>query len=261
MKKIAQIILLLSFVGFSFSVLSQRNRPNIRRCKNMNMERIMNPFVSEDTIRVLHDTNDVSLIVYKPFYLSWHLAKERPDINDTDIFFCAPAAFTAKNYKDIVGNFVCDGDTVINSTEQENGFCYISGNKVVIKSLNDSSEYYFNKAIANKASYFQQVLLILDSTRLDCNIFGKQKPTFRRAIAIKNGVPMVVESLNRMNVNDFSDVMIEKGFQYAIYMDMGTWSEGYYRTKDKSKVTIGRLKQNTNSQSNWLVFRKQIKKQ
>lgn len=214
--------------------------------------------VVEDTIKVFHDTNDVSLIVYKPLSSHWGLSITRPDSNDKTIIFCCPAAFTAQNYKDIVGNIVAQGQALNNPTEKENGYCVILNDRMFIKSLEDSCEFYQQKTIKEKGSYFQQMLLILNSKQIPCTIFGKQKPTFRRALAQKDNSWVIVESLNRMDVNDFSSVMIEQGFTDAIYLDMGTWSEGYYINNANEKVSIGRLKHNTKSQTNWLVVYKEL---
>lgn len=65
-----------------------------------------------------------------------------------------------------------------------------------------------------------------------------------------------MESLNRVNVDDFSSALIANNVSQAIYMDMGTWSEGFYIDENGKKNIIGRLKQNTKYQSNWLLFLK-----
>ena len=114
--------------------------------------------------------------------------------------------------------------------------------------------FYYNAVQSGDIFYFQQMLLINDGKRVECTIFGKQKPTFRRALAIKDGKPYVVESLNRMNISEFTDVMLQQGYTDAIYMDMGTWSEGFFVSENKEKTTIGNLRQNTRYQTNWLLF-------
>ncbi len=206
-----------------------------------------------DTITILQDTIDVSLIIYTPINCSIELSATRPDSISNNLF-CVPAAFTAKNYKEIVGKFVGKDTIIHNPTEQENGICWIQKNNVYIGEIEDSSAYYTNAVSNPNTYYFQQMLLIHNSTKIECTIFGKQKPTFRRAFAIKNNRPYVVESLNRMNIGDFTDVMLQQGYTEAIYLDMGTWSEGFFVDKDNIRHTIGNLKHNTKHQTNWLLF-------
>lgn len=66
---------------------------------------------------------------------------------------------------------------------------------------------------------------------------------------------MVVETKNRMNVEDFAWAMQKIGIKYAIYLDMGSWSDGFLRNKDNEVISIGHLKQNTRYQSNWIEYR------
>ncbi len=237
MKKLILFLTLLSFITLS-SFAQETKKKSFCRC---------------DTISIMQDTLDVSLIVYTPINSTLELSATRPDSNSNTLF-CVPAAFTAKNYKEIVGKFV-GKDTIINNpTEKENGICWFQNNKVYIGEIEDSLAYYTNALSNPNTYYFQQMLLIHNSTKIECTIFGKQKPTFRRALAIKNNRPYVVESLNRMNIGDFTDVMIQQGYTEAIYLDMGTWSEGFFIDKDNTRHSIGNLRYNTKHQTNWLLF-------
>lgn len=208
-----------------------------------------------DTIEYIVDTNDYSLIVFYPINSSLALTDKRPDTNNADIIFSVPAAFTARNYKDVVGKFATLDTIIYNQTEQETGFCLIN-DSIVIAPLDTSDYSVFTNIQIGKDSYFQQMLLVNNDTLVPCTIFGKQKPTFRRALCIKNNRICVIESLNRMNVDDFSSALIANNVSQAIYMDMGTWSEGFYIDENGKKNIIGRLKQNTKYQSNWLLFLK-----
>ncbi|MBR1774971.1 MAG: hypothetical protein IJ759_05540 [Bacteroidales bacterium] len=234
--KILLVILLLCAVS-----VNAQNTPKLSYCK-------------ADTIPIKKDTSDFSLIVYTPVNCCFDLTATRPDTNNSDILFAVPAAFTAKNYKEIVGRFVGNDTIIENPTEKETGLCTINGKNIYIGSIDDSSMYYYNALQSENTCYFQQMLLINNGKKVECTIFGKQKPTFRRALAQKNGKACVVESLNRMNIGDFTDMMIECGYTEAIYMDMGTWSEGFFISQSGEKTVIGPLKQNTRYQTNWLLF-------
>lgn len=207
-----------------------------------------------DTVSIIKDTSDFSLVIYRPVCASLALVAHRPDSTDKRIVLSVPSAFTAKNYTDVVGKFVAQDTVINNPTEQETGYCVITEDKMLIKPLEDSSEYYSEYAVDNKGNYFQQMLLLYHGNKTACTVFGKQKPTFRRALCLKDGLPCVAESLNRMNIDDFTDVLAETGFTDAIYLDMGTWSEGFYKDIKANNMIIGKLRQNTSSQTNWLIF-------
>lgn len=214
-----------------------------------------NSFVTQDTINVRNDTNDWSLIFYTPHNSHLCFTTTRPDTNNDKIIFSVAGAFTGQNLRDVVGNYIEQGVVKENKTDKETGFCVMYDNKVVIKPLNDSMNYYFNKAQQKKGYYFQQMMLLNDGKTVPCTIFRCQKPTFRRALAIYNGKAMVVETKNRMNVEDFAWAMQKIGIKYAIYLDMGSWSDGFLRNKDNEVISIGHLKQNTRYQSNWIEYR------
>ena len=217
----------------------------------------MNAYCRADTIPAFKDSSDFSLIIYTPVNCDLLLTATRPDTNDSTVLFAAPAAFTAKNYRDIVGRFVGNDTVIENPTEKETGLCTLCGKDVYIGDIKDSSMFYYNALQSENTCYFQQMLLINGGIKIECTIFGKQKPTFRRALALKKGKAYVVESLNRMNIGDFTDMMIQFGFSDAIYMDMGTWSEGFFISQEVEKHIIGPLKQNTKFQTNWLLFVKE----
>ncbi len=237
MKKFIIYLLLLSFATF---VHSQQ----------------LSSYCQTDTITIVKDSMDYSLITYKPINCNVILTAIRPDTAATDIFFAASAAFTAKNYKEIVGRFVGIDTVIANTTENETGLCSLTGNQAYIGPINDSLMYYYHAVQDENECYFQQMLLIYNEQKVECKIFGKQKPTFRRALVIKDNELLVIESLNRMNIDDFTDMMIEIGCTDAIYMDMGTWSEGFFVDEKGDKTVIGALRQNTKHQTNWLEFKK-----
>ena len=67
--------------------------------------------------------------------------------------------------------------------------------------------------------------------------------------------------MEKYNINelisdiDFNANALRKvGIKDAIYLDMGTWSDGFVRLKDKTIFSIGHLKYNTKYQTNWLRY-------
>jgi hypothetical protein len=212
-------------------------------------------YVTMDTVKVMEDTMDFSLLFYTPHNADISFTMTRPDSSDKSISLSVAGAFTAQNLRDVVGNYIEKSIVKENKRDKETGFCAIIGEKVVIKEINDSMDYYYNLAQKANGCYFQQMLLLNDGKTIPCTIFRYQKPTHRRALAIYNGKAMVVESVNRMNVEDFTLAMKKAGIKNAIYLDMGSWSEGFIRNKENEKIAIGHLKQNTRYQSNWIEYK------
>ena len=210
-------------------------------------------YVVVDTISQQQDTLDFSLIIYSPENCRAHFTVQPPDSTDSTKALAVAAAFTAQNLKNVVGDYVQDGILQHNKTDVENGYCLLYSDTIVIGYLSDSSEAK-NKAIQQQGCYFQQMLLLKNSDTVECTIFRRQKPTFRRCLAILNGRGVVIESLSRLTFEDFAKAVQRIGVRDAIYLDMGTWSEGFIRNKDLTITQIGHLKANTKHQTNWIEF-------
>lgn len=210
-------------------------------------------YVTLDTVFLKQDTLDLSLVFYMPHNCRVSFTNQRPDSNSEYIALSVAAAFTASNLKDVVGDYICKGQLHPNKSDVETGFCLILKDTIIIDSLSSSTVY---KAMAQKQSgaYFQQMLILKGGDTVECTIFRKQKPTFRRCLAIYNGRGVVIESVDRLTFENFANALKEVGIKDAIYLDMGTWSEGFIRLKDKSLFSIGHLRYNTKRQTNWLRY-------
>lgn len=212
------------------------------------------PYVSLDTIVQSQDTLDWSLVLYTPHNCQAHFTLTKPDSTNNTRALSVAGAFTAAGLKDVVGDFVVDGVLKENARDKETGFCLMYGDTIIIDSLVDSGLMAKNKAIREHGCYFQQMLLLKGGDTVECTIFRKQKPTFRRCLAIIHNRGVVIESVSRMTFEDFANAVKRIGVKDAIYLDMGTWSEGFIRHQDRSIETIGHLRQNTKYQTNWIEY-------
>ncbi|MBQ9254398.1 MAG: phosphodiester glycosidase family protein [Bacteroidales bacterium] len=212
-------------------------------------------YVEVDTVFQTQDTLDWSLVFYTPQKSFAKLSLTRPDTTkDKNIVMSVPAAFTAQDLKHIVGDVVSNGVLYRNKADKENGYCLLYRDTIIIDYLNTTSLSAKTKAIKNKGAYFQQMLLLKGGDTVECLIFRKQKPTFRRCIAVRNEQIVIVESVSRLTFEDFANALKLSGIKDAIYLDMGTWSEGFIRNKDGEYSIIGNLRANTKHQTNWLNF-------
>jgi len=211
-------------------------------------------YVSLDTVFMKKDTLDCSLVFYTPHNSRVSFTNQRPDSNYKDIALSVACAFTASNLRDVVGDYVCKGELYKHKSDGETGFCLILKDTIIIDHLSDNAIVYKKIAQKNNGSYFQQMLILKDGDTVECTIFRKQKPTFRRCLSIYNGRGVVIESVGRLSFEDFANALKEVGIKDAIYLDAGTWSEGFVRLKDKSIFSIGHLTHNTHRQTNWLRY-------
>ena len=84
--------------------------------------------------------------------------------------------------------------------------------------------------------------------------FKDNESAQRRALVeFKDLSRALVESREKLTLNQFAEDLYEMSVSDALYTDMGNWDEGWYREQDQIK-TIGLLRGSTERQTNWLVF-------
>jgi len=207
---------------------------------------------------VVTDTivDSIKITIFYSNMLKISFSTKRPDSNSINIRFCIPAAFT-KNYKDdsisgfVVENgriFFNDVDTTLTGgliIENDSVFYFIG-----LEQFNDSLISFI---LENKADFFQQILLVKDKVGHKENLF-KSKAIQCRAFCILHQQPCVIESKEKVTLSRFIKVLEKLQVQDAIYTDMGSWSEGWYKTENDRIFKTGNNRISTHLQSNWLYF-------
>jgi len=206
-----------------------------------------------DTITQQLDTTTITLLIYRPINTIAKFTTTRPDSTNTQIKLSVAAAFTGKNLKSIMGTHIENGKLKKGYKSISNGYVTIIDGKIEIKPITHKLKHNQHKAIKHKGYLFQQMLLVKDSTIVPCKIFG-QKETYRRALAIVNKQPIIIESEQKLKIDDFSQSLIRMGIKTALCLDMGTWSHGWIRTENNNYIPIGKLTSSTKDQTNWLIF-------
>ncbi|MEE0267302.1 MAG: phosphodiester glycosidase family protein [Bacteroidales bacterium] len=235
---IKKTILFISVLIFSFAYLrAQESRLEI------------------DTLYHQIDTMQYRFARYVPQNAHYHFQRVKPDSNNTNLLMSVVAAFTSKAPEHVVGTSVSNGKKRIYPTDAETAYCLIVGEEVKIEALSENHKSAIETAVKQKGDYFQQMLLIENAEAKSCEIF-KNRATFRRALAQKEGETHLVESLDRMTIDDFIQSLIFLGYEQAIYLDMGSWSEGWYRNDENEIIRIGNNWKSSHLQTNWLVIRK-----
>lgn len=185
---------------------------------------------------------------------------KRPNNTDQNILVTIPAAFTNLNNLKVDGIYSVDGiirnKNVINNSL--GGVFYIENNSCKI--FQSKKGKLFNDSLLaivknQKASLFQQIQCIENGTAAKY----KDKKLFqRRGIAILSDNSIaIIESLEAITLEVFSNDLVLLNVKQLIYTDMGAWDEGWYRKPlNNALIKIGKDLSQTAKQSNWIVFRK-----
>jgi hypothetical protein len=190
--------------------------------------------------------------LYKPVELNLELKNHRPEFNEK-IFLCIPAAYrTPKNQID--GLFIKQGIEISETNNpQLTGACIISNNGVRIIDFEEINIDLLEKVKESKQSFFQQSLLIENARIIPCAIFAERK-NVRRALIQFEDYYCIGESDTPLTIYGFQQGLLEIGAKDAINLDMGTWSEGWYKDSENKKVIIGENMKSTHRQTNWLIY-------
>jgi hypothetical protein len=195
--------------------------------------------------------------------LSMGVSLKRPDKNDPHILLCIPGAYTDLVTLSVDGLYIDKGkvynrDKINHSLGGAirivNGQCDIFPTQKG-KLLNDS---LIRLIVSQKGSLFQQIQLIEKGKGAK---YKDVKEFQRRAIVklkssgeSKQPGTAVIESYEHITLEAFTRDLLELGVVDALYTDMGSWDEGWYR-KGKEVETIGRIRSQTDKQCNWVIFK------
>lgn len=181
---------------------------------------------NEGYIEVLNDTiNDVPLFIYVPHKSTMKLSLGMPDKSDSTIIFAAMAADIRKDNQEIVGDFVLSGKQLARGVAKK-GFCAIDNNTITI-GVGESTPL-LEHVIANNGSFFRQYPLVHNGELVENRPKNK---SIRRALAVRNEQPLMIESKNPESFHDFSQALIDIGVSNAIYL-VGGSAYGWYYDKD-----------------------------
>ncbi|MCE3278790.1 MAG: hypothetical protein K0S44_981 [Bacteroidetes bacterium] len=181
----------------------------------------------------------------------------RPDKKDKSILLCIPAAYTDLTTLKVDGLFI-DKGTVYNrnkvNTSLGGAIKIVNGAFEIFPSnkgklLNDS---LINLLINKKGSLFQQIQMIEKGKPAR---YKDVKEFQRRAIVkLKGNKTAVIESYEHITLSAFTKDLLELGAYDALYTDMGSWDEGWYK-QNNEVITIGRIRSQTDKQCNWVVLK------
>jgi exopolysaccharide biosynthesis protein len=249
------------FLVLIFSITSCDNNETINNAVIDSLKKVIQTKESEmkwikrknpGVIVVNQEASTCAINFFYPFGLKVEIVDKRPDFNDKT-FFCVAGAYTSKSGT-IDGIFINNGQ-IINYTynNELTGLCITRNDSLIIETKDKLNDELIKKVVSEKSSLFQQTLLIKNGLIVDCNIFGDAVNLRRALIKFNDGSYLVGESHRAMSIQEFQSALKEIGAIDAINLDMGSWSEGWYKSNN-GKMSIGENFLNTNRQTNWIVY-------
>lgn len=199
--------------------------------------------------------NGYDLYVYTPNKLYYHLTNKRPGFNPNN-YLSVAAAFTDSDLISTSGKLIIDGETIFkNNNPTLSGGCIIGNNSIKIIDKTNNIDSLIKSVSNNHESYFQQALLVYKNKSIVWNLDHGDLKVQRRALIEFNNQFSICESSGGVDVETFTLDLIKLGVKNAIYLDMGGWSEGWYKSVDGKQISIGG-KNASKSQINWLYLSK-----
>ncbi|MFH0928129.1 MAG: phosphodiester glycosidase family protein [bacterium] len=218
---------------------------------NQTIAPLTNLKVSTETAR------DSKLTVYKQPEKSAWLVLDRPLSSDPEILLSVPGTYSSPSGK--VEGFVVLNGKIIQRTERQawNGAAIFRDGVVSIVETQNGKSLTLDclkKLESEGASLIQGHLLVHEGLAEPL----KEQPLYQRRalVVLKTGEQGIVETNKLMDLVTFADQLVELGVKEAFNLDMGNWSEGWYRDPQSGALKrIGYLTQNTDKQTNWVVFK------
>lgn len=240
---------MILFFVFSFVCCTNSNQ-NAKEDANQNSISISTE--QAQVIVVKTGRGKYELLLFNPINLNIRLKSNRPSFCEHN-FLSVAAAFTSK-FNTIDGVFIEKGQFISNAKlDVLNGTCILMNDSLVILNTNELSDSLINSVVESKSSLFQQVLLIQDSKLVTCSLFGQIKFVRGALIELDNRF-CICQSKEALTIQDFQKTLVDAGVKKALYLDMGGWSEGWYKNATDEKMVIGEGMTSTDRQTNWLVY-------
>jgi hypothetical protein len=199
--------------------------------------------VREETV------NDVPMRMYIPHNLLPELSLDLPETSDTTVVFVTQAADVGGNNYGIVGDFVLVGKQLARG-KSKTGFCAIINQVITIGITTETP--LLQQAIDGQGYFFRQFPLVKNSVAVENKPKNK---SIRRALAIRDGQVLMIESLARESFHDFSQALVDAGISEAIYLMGSTNISGWYRGEEGEITILGETKEHLVG-ANYLVWKR-----
>ncbi|MDR0394556.1 MAG: hypothetical protein LBH77_05290 [Tannerella sp.] len=192
--------------------------------------------------------NGIRLMICTPHHATMSLMVGMPEETDSTIIFAAMAADIRKDNLEIVGDFVLSGKQLARGIAKK-GYVAIIDNKITI-GVGESTPL-LQQAIDHNGSFFRQYPLVNNGELMENKPKNK---SVRRALAIRDGQMILVQSRNRESFHDFSRALINSGISDAIYL-VGGDAYGWYYDFEHVRHTFGTKLEDIPKNISYIVWR------
>lgn len=172
--------------------------------------------------------------------------------SDSTIVLAAEAAFYRKDNGQISGAYILKGDQLSRGYSSL-GYCAIINGKISLGNAKSTS--LFEEATETEGYFFRQKPLV-DNSKAVYEENSRRNPkqkSQRRALAMKDGVAMVVLCDTPIVLNEFADLLCQLGVEQAIGLS-GSISFGFARDFDNNTLYWG-MQNSTNAEgTNFIVW-------
>lgn len=172
------------------------------------------------------------------------------DTNDLSIVFAVQAADVRKDNGGIVGAFVLKGEPLAWGLSKR-GYCAIINGTMHIGVASNSP--LFERATETGGYFFRQFALVNNGVMEDNS--AQSKSAIRRALCQMADGVVIVESVEKLSLNDFSNLLVVMGAKNAIYLVGG---EAFALVSDTSgrRYCLGYMWHRRMVNVNYLIFRR-----
>jgi hypothetical protein len=201
--------------------------------------------------RLEETINDVPMYIYIPHNAKLSLeVTSQPLTNDSSIICMMQAADIRTDNMEIVGDFVLKGKRLSRGIAKQ-GFCSIIENEVTIGV--SSHPPLLEQAIKNGGYFFRQYPLVFQERLVENSLKNK---SIRRALAIRSGKVIMIESRSNESLHDFAQALIDIGITDAITLVGSTRAYGWFTDESGIKNEYGNIPDTQLQNVSYIVWRK-----
>ncbi len=178
---------------------------------------------------------------------------DRPSPKDIRVLLSVAGTYTSPDDK-VLGIVMLDGRLVEKGRMAWEGLLTIvGGTPHITKASKSSLSSSRLKGFASQGASLLQGHLLVHQGQPER--YKPSPPLYRRALAtFRNDTWAVVESVGPVELQPFARDLANLGASGALNLDMGGWSEGWFRDPSGSTKPLGVPHPSTGRQTNWLVI-------
>ena len=231
-------------------------------CTGKTSHNTMNTDTNQQSATVMIDDTTVQgLVVYYPQFSRIDLVCEKmPSQQDTNVIFCAEAAFTHElldefAHTNIDGDHVSGGKRYTGAQCKDNSGAFAWFSDTTWEFVNGEYDELLDSVAAAGGMGFGQAIIIHDGESI--------RPLWRdgvnqyRALCEKDGRLCIVDSRDKVSYDRFVALLEQFAPTHALYMDMGAgWNHSWWRDDNGQVHEIHPTAEKSRYCTNWITFYK-----